>query len=72
MLPVDSTFEGGEPYHYPDEELFGWVDACKAVKGAVTLNLPIGQDGHIPDASIAQMQRLGAHLGVLPAGARRP
>ena len=72
LLPVDSTFEGGAPYHYSDEELFGWVDACKAVRGAVTLNLPIGQDGRVPEGSIGQMQRLGAHLGVLPKGAERP
>lgn len=64
LVPVDSTFEGGAPYHYSDEELFGFVDACKAVGGAVTLNLPIEQSGHVPDASIAQMQRLGRHLGL--------
>ncbi len=62
LVPVDSTFEGGEPYHYSDEELFGFVRACKSVKGAVTLNLPIGQDGLIPAGSLAQMQRLGAAL----------
>jgi alpha-L-fucosidase len=63
LLPVDSTFEGGEPYHYSDEVLFEWVKECKAVGGAVTLNLPIGLDGRIPEASVAQMQRLSAALG---------
>ncbi len=62
LLPVDSTFEGGEPYHYSDEVLFKWVSECKSVGGAVTLNLPVGQDGRVPEASIAQMQRLGAYL----------
>lgn len=63
LVPVDSTFEGGEPYHYDDAELFGFVDACRAVQGAVTLNLPIGVDGVIPEPSIEQMRRLGRHLG---------
>jgi hypothetical protein len=31
----------------------------------VTLNLPIGLDGKVPDASIAQMQRLGRALGAI-------
>jgi alpha-L-fucosidase len=63
LVPVDSTFEGGAPYHYSDEELLGFIKACKSVKGAVTLNLPIGLDGRIPEDSIAQMQRLGRALG---------
>jgi len=62
LVPVDSTFEGGEPYHYPDEELFGFVDACRSVRGAVTLNLPIGIGGLVPEDSIEQMRRLRAHL----------
>jgi len=62
LVPVDSTFEGGAPYHYSDEELIGFVKACKSVRGAVTLNLPIGWDGRIPEASLARMQRLGAAL----------
>jgi len=65
LLPVDSTFEGGQPHHYSDSVLLRWVTQCKAVSGAVTLNLPIGQDGRIPAQSLAQMQRLGAHLGVV-------
>jgi hypothetical protein len=59
---VDSTFEGGEPYHYRDEVLFRWVRECKAVGGAVTLNLPISLTGAIPEESLAQMQRLGKYL----------
>lgn len=61
LVPVDSSF-GGPDRHYADEELFGFVDNCKAVGGAVTLNLPIGIDGVVPAATVAQMQRLGHHL----------
>ena len=67
LVPVDSTFEGGKPYHYSDEELFGFVKRCKSVSGAVTLNLPVGQDGVIPERSIEQMRRLGQAL----AGVKR-
>ena len=38
------------------------MKACKSVKGAVTLNLPIGLDGKVPEPSIQQMQRLGEAL----------
>jgi len=62
LVPVDSTFEGGEPHRYSDEELLGFVKRCKSVQGAVTVNLPIGLDGIIPEESIAQMQRLGEAL----------
>jgi len=65
LVPVDSTFEGGAPYHYSDDELIGFVKACKSVKGAVTLNLPIGLDGKVPEGSIAQMQRLGRAIGAV-------
>jgi hypothetical protein len=63
LLPVDSTFEGGAPYHYSDEVLFGWVENCRRVGGAVTLNLPISDEGLLPPDSLAQMRRLGRHLG---------
>jgi len=62
LVPVDSTFEGGAPYHYTDQELLGFIKACKSVNGAVTLNLPIGLDGKVPDQSIEQMQRLGREV----------
>lgn len=65
LVPVDSTFEGGASYHYTDAELIGFVKACKSVRGAVTLNLPIGLDGRVPEGSIAQMQRLGRAIGAL-------
>jgi len=62
LVPVDSTFEGGGPHHYTDDELFGFVKTCRSVGGAVTMNLPISMDGAVPEASIAQMQRLGQAL----------
>jgi len=62
LVPVDSTFEGGKPYHYSDDELFRFVKSCKKVKGAVTLNLPIGTEGRIPEESIEQMRRLSVEL----------
>jgi len=67
LVPVDCTFNPAIPdMHYPDDELFAFVKACKAVKGGVTLNLPVDHAGHIPDASIAQLQRLGAALRDTP------
>jgi len=62
LIPVDSTFEGGAPHSYSDAELFQWVEDCKSVGGAVTINLPIGQDGKVPEASVEQMIRLGRFL----------
>ena len=59
---MDRTSEGGEPYHYSDGELLGFLKACKSVGGAVTLNLPISPEGKVPEESIAQMQRLGRAL----------
>ncbi|OIP01199.1 MAG: hypothetical protein COZ06_14190 [Armatimonadetes bacterium CG_4_10_14_3_um_filter_66_18] len=62
LVPVDSTFEGGEPHHYADEELLGFLKACKSVGGAVTLNLPVSMGGVIPEESVEQMRRLGQAL----------
>ena len=69
LLPIDSTFHPLiPPQTYPDETLFKWVDDCKGVGGAVTLNVPIlNENGHIPETSAAQLQRLGAHLAARPA-----
>jgi len=63
LVPVDSTFEGGEPHRYSDQVLLQFMQNCRSVKGAVTLNLPIGDDGCLPGDSLAQMQRLGRALG---------
>ncbi|NLX03616.1 MAG: hypothetical protein GXY33_00575 [Phycisphaerae bacterium] len=62
LVPIDSTFNPAVPEEfcrYGDEELFGFVSACKGVKGAVTLNVPIERNGRIPPGSLAQLHRLG-------------
>lgn len=71
LLPLDLTFNPAVPNafcRYPDKELFGFVDAVKAVGGALTINVPIDiETGHIPSDSHAQLVRLGRHLGAAPA-----
>jgi hypothetical protein len=64
LLPLDSTFHPLIPAQsYSDDVLFKWAAECKAVGGAVTLNVPIDlANGHIPATSAAQLRRLGAHL----------
>jgi hypothetical protein len=61
LLPVDSTFCGPDlpDQHYDDATLIALLKAVKAVGGAMTFNLPVSREGHVPDASVAQMQRLG-------------
>jgi hypothetical protein len=87
LLPIDLTFNPAVPNqycHYTDAELFRFVDAVKAVGGAITINVPIGGaagpaggdfsatalvgNGHIPQDSHAQLVRLSKHL----SAARRP
>ena len=51
-----------EPPQYSDEELIGFVRACRAVQGAVTLNVGIYQEGHIAGATLAQLRRLSAAM----------
>lgn len=62
LLPIYSTFEGGRPYIYSDWQLFKWVDDFRAAGGAVTLNLPIDDTGHILDEAVAQLMRLREHI----------
>lgn len=66
LLPIDLTFNPAIPNrlcHYPDQELFSFVDAAKSVGGAVTINVPIEMEtGHIQQDSQAQLVRLGKHL----------
>ncbi len=81
LLPIDLSFNPAIPNqycHYTDAELFRFVDAVKAVGGAITLNVPIGGasgpanvdsssasfvgNGHIPQDSHAQLVRLGKYL----------
>jgi hypothetical protein len=70
LLPLDLTFNPAVPNafcRYPDAELFGFVDAVKAVGGALTINVPIDNtNGHIPTDSHAQLVRLGKHLSRQP------
>jgi len=62
LVPIDSTFNPAVPEEfcrYTDEELFSFVSACKRVRGAVTLNVPIDTGGHIPVKTLDQLRRLG-------------
>jgi hypothetical protein len=65
LIPVDSTFNADVPsdkVDYSDAELLKFVSGCRKVKGAVTMNLPIGIDGHIPDKSASKLARLSKAL----------
>jgi hypothetical protein len=66
LLPIDLTFNPAVPNqfcHYTDKELFAFVDAVKAVGGALTVNVPLDvANGHIPVDTHAQLVRLGRHL----------
>jgi len=63
-VPVDSTFAGPAlpEQHYSDEVLISLIARINAVQGAITLNLPIGQDGLIPAKTLLQMQRVATAL----------
>jgi len=58
LLPVYSNFVGGPPCIYDDKILFDWVGQCKSVGGAVTINLPVTQDGRILRDGLDQLCRL--------------
>ncbi|MDQ2732311.1 MAG: hypothetical protein M3Y56_11675 [Armatimonadota bacterium] len=67
LVPIDcfwahETPGPMEPPRYPDAELFSFVKSCKAVGGAVTLNVGIYQEGHIGPATLAQLERLSEAL----------
>lgn len=65
LVPVDSSFCGDIPMNmvdYTDAQLLSFVSACKKVKGAVTLNVPLDIDGHIPEKSAGKLARLGKAL----------
>lgn len=61
LLPIDSTFILGKPNVYSDEVLFSWVLKCKDVGGAVTLNIPIDDNGVMLPKSVAQLSRLAVY-----------
>ena len=59
LVPIDSSFNPIVPaQHYSDDALFKFVKDCNAVKGGVTLNVPVDNKGYVPDATIAQLKRL--------------
>jgi len=62
LLPFDSTFIGGQPLSYDDKTLFEFVRDCRKVGGAVTINIPVSDDGRMLDKSVAQLQRLCQNL----------
>lgn len=51
-----------EPPRYSDEDLFAFVKRCRAVGGAVTLNVGIYQEGHLGTQTLAQLDRLASAL----------
>ena len=61
--PVNSTFMATVPVNYTSyspETLIQFVRDCRKVKGAVTYNLPIRLDGHIPQSTrekVAQVEK---------------
>ncbi len=70
LLPIDLTFNPAIPNqfcHYTDNELIQFVDAVKAVGGAITINVPIETNkGHIPADTYSQLVRLGEYLKSKP------
>lgn len=71
LLPIDLTFNPAIPNqycHYTDKELIQFVDAVKAVGGAITINVPIETaNGHIPADTHSQLVRLGEYLKSRPS-----
>jgi hypothetical protein len=69
LVPIHSTFNPAVPVpDYPDAMLLGFMRTCMDLGGGVTLNLPIGMDGRIPDAAIGQFIRMTKGLGESPGG----
>ncbi len=64
LVPIDSSFAAPAVpnQHYADEDLFLFVLNCRAVGGAVTLNVPIDPKGSIPDETVAQLARLNREI----------
>ncbi|MBI5832158.1 MAG: hypothetical protein HZB16_07590 [Armatimonadetes bacterium] len=51
-----------EPPRYSDECLTAFVRSCTRVGGAVTLNVGIYQEGHLADATVAQVRTMVSAL----------
>lgn len=65
LVPIDSSFMAPTipDQHYEDAQLLQFLRGCRSVRGAVTLNVPIDTTvGRIPEATAAQLKRLGAAL----------
>ena len=69
LLPIDCAWGYDEPAtgpmsppKYSDADLFSFVRQCLHVGGGVTLNVGIYQEGHMPDATLAQLARMTGNL----------
>lgn len=65
LVPVDSSFAAGIPMDkldYTPTQLYDFVMKCKSVKGAVTFNVPLEMNGHIPEHSASKLKALGISL----------
>lgn len=72
LVPIDSSFAAPAipAQHYEDEDLLPFMKRCREVGGAATLNVPINPEGHIPDATAAQLARIGRALSA-PEGCKK-
>ncbi len=70
LVPVDSSFNAPTipNMHYSDADLIRLLKSCKAVKGAVTFNVPVDLKGHIPEETAAQLMRIGNALSPTTKG----
>jgi hypothetical protein len=65
LVPLDLSFNSRIPDEYccyPDAGLQKFLQTCKAVGGAVTFNVPIDDQGHIPPPSAEKLQKLGENF----------
>lgn len=69
LLPIDCPWGYNDPPagpmdppKYSDADLFSFVRQCLQVGGGVTLNVGIYQEGHLPGATLAQLDRMVAAL----------
>ncbi len=68
LVPIDCFWGHGtpgpmEPPKYTDDDLFVLLDACRQTDAVATLNVGIYQEGHLGDATVAQLARLRKRLG---------
>lgn len=66
LVPVNSSFVGEiipmDKLDYTSKQLLEFVRKCKSVKGAVTFNVPLEMNGHIPAHSASKLKVLGEAL----------